>query len=184
MLARADETEDQMMTGEKDWTCPDRAEPLISATEETAGARTKINPYPIPNPLPEPLGRLLDHWNRLKRGNADIPFADDVALGAIAPVGEFAFLIDVFANPLRFRFGEIGAKAREAYARDLGGRFLGEIERHPPLDFVLSQCDATMEARAPTYYAGTDSNAEVYHRLLLPLWADGRIAALLGAIVC
>jgi hypothetical protein len=174
---------DEAMAGEKNWSCPDRADPLTSAAPSEAARGADSHPYPILESLPAPLTQLLDYWNQLKRGNADIPFADDVALGTIARVGDYAFLVDVFANPLRFRFGVIGAKAKEAYANDLSGRFVGEIERQTPLDFFLSQCAATVEARAPTHYAGFDASGRPYHRLLLPLWADGHIAALLGAIM-
>jgi hypothetical protein len=164
----------------KDWTCPDRRDPLASAA---SAAKAPSNPFPLPASLAPHLAQLLDHWNRLKRGNAEMPFADDVALGKIARSGELAFLLDVFANPLRFRFGEIGAKAKAGYAVDLGDRFADEIAGDPPLDYFLSQATATVEGREPTCYMGFSADGRSFTRLLLPLWGDGRISALLGAIV-
>lgn len=44
-------------------------------------------------------------------------------------------LIDVFDNPLRFRFFNlIGADLVEWYGGTIGNKFLGEIELHAPFD--------------------------------------------------
>ncbi len=45
------------------------------------------------------------------------------------------------------------------------------------LKFLRAQASATVEARAPTFYRGAG-----YARMLLPMWGDGRIGMLLGAL--
>ena len=60
---------------------------------------------------------------------------------------------------------------------DLSGKFLDEIDAAAPLQFLLSQCSATVEGRAPTYYG--NNGAGGYARLVLPLWGDGRVGMLL-----
>ena len=97
-------------------------------------------------------------------------------------------LIDVFDRPLRFRLDMVGQDIRERLGRDVIGKFLDEIDAPAPLQYLNSQASAAVESRAPTYYRhdshqergsrGTDG----YSRLLLPMWGDGRIAMLLGAI--
>jgi len=71
---------------------------------------------------------------------------------------------------------------RRAVAAQGRGIFADEIVPQAPLDYFLSQCSACTEGRAPTYcrIAGPSS----YARLLLPLWGDGHINSLLGAVVC
>ncbi len=67
-----------------------------------------------------------------------------------------------------------------AKARALRGKFLDEEALPGRLDFLLSQCNATVEARAPTFYK--HAGAPPYARILLPMWGDGRIGMLLGAV--
>jgi hypothetical protein len=128
----------------------------------------------------EVLGRdltgVLAYWQSLKRGQADIPFADDVKLTALAKP-EAAMLLDVIQKPVRFRFALVGDDIRNAYGEDLAGLSADDLTVRAPLDFLLSQCSATIESRAPTFYAGPD-----YARLLLPLWGEGHIHMLLGAV--
>jgi hypothetical protein len=68
------------------------------------------------------------------------------------------------------------------------GKFLDELEARDPLRFLNSQSHATVEGRAPMHYAsapteqGGARTAEGYARLLLPMWGDGHIGMLLGAV--
>lgn len=136
----------------------------------------KHQPFPLPQALDGGLSGVFAYWRDLKRGQADIPFTDDVKLSALSdPAG--AMLVDVLANTARFRFAIVGDAIRAAFGSDLAGLFVEDLRPHAPLDFFLSQCSATMEARAPTYHRGGS-----YARLLLPLWGEGRINALLGGV--
>ena len=86
-------------------------------------------------------------------------------------------LVDVFDKPQRFRFNIVGGDVRAWYGGDLAGRFIDEIDIKGPLGFFLSQASATVEALAPT------SHQNGFARLLLPLWGDGHVSALLGCVV-
>ena len=74
----------------------------------------------------------------------------------------------------------------KVYGEDLAGRFADEVEVRPPLDYIGSQCGATIESRAPTYYGHGNgrrpAGAQSYARLLLPLWGEGAVRMLLGAV--
>jgi hypothetical protein len=47
-----------------------------------------------------------------------------------------------------------------------------------PFGYLRAQCSATVEARAPTCH----EDAAGYSRILLPMWGDGHIGMLLGAV--
>jgi len=139
-------------------------------------------PFWVPPNLEPGLVRVRNYWLGLRRGQADIPFTDDVRLGALSLAGVDLLLVDVFGRPSRFRIAvaEPGTAAR--YKHAVEGIFADEIVPQAPLDYFLSQCSACAEGRAPTYYRSAGPSS--YARLLLPLWGDGHINALLGAVVC
>jgi hypothetical protein len=122
------------------------------------------------------LAALFRYWQEMKRGQADIPFADDVRLMPLAE-SDAAMLIDVIEKPVRFRFAIAGEEIRKAYGDDIAGLLADDMTVRKPFEFFLSQCSATVEGRAPTLFRG-----ESYARLLLPLWGDGHINMLLGGI--
>ena len=136
------------------------------------------NPYPLPEKLSATLQRVFDYWSDLKRGGNQMPFWDDVKPSALPDVADRLLMMDVFAGPERFRINTIGADVGESAA--LRGKFMGEAVLPGRLNYLLSQCSATVEARAPTWYRQT--GAPPYTRLLLPMWGDGRISMLLGAV--
>jgi len=119
-----------------------------------------------------------------------MPFWDDVNPSALPELSSKLIMIDAFAKPTRFRFtsGVVGEDVKGAYGGDLAGKFLDETEVRQPLQFLLSQCSATVEGRAPTYYhhaaggSGSSHAGRAYSRLILPLWGEGRIGMLLGAL--
>ena len=138
------------------------------------------HPYPVPVRLAPNLARVRAYWQGLLRGAAEMPFWDDVNLTVLPDLADRLLLIDVFGPRERFRFAILGA---EIAAGDLAGRFLDEVALSPPLAFLSSQCSATVEAAAPTYFhaEGTEGG-RAYGRLLLPMWGDGRIGMLLGMV--
>ena len=138
-------------------------------------------PFSVPPSLEPGLVRVRNYWHGLRRGQADIPFTDDVKLSALSSAGVDLFLVDVFERPSRFRIAvdEGGITAR--YGKAVEGVFADEIVPEAPLEYFLSQCSACAEGRVPTYYRSVPPSS--YVRLLLPLWGDGHINALLGAIV-
>lgn len=108
-----------------------------------------------------------------------MPFWDDVNLSALPDLKDRLLLLDVYVNPERFRFNAVGKELGTSYAN----LFLDKAELGGPLAFLRSQCSATVEAKMPTYYeqaaAATGSG---FSRLLMPMWGDGHIGMLLGAI--
>lgn len=163
--------------------------PLASGAATVAcSMNTATAPFPPPEKLETDLARVRAYWEGLKRGDATMPFSDDVNPSTIPDLSGRLILIDVFDRPLRFRLDMVGQDIRERLGRDVLGKFLDEIDAPAPLQYLNSQASAAVESRAPTYYRhdlrqergsrGTDG----YSRLLLPMWGDGRIAMLLGAI--
>ena len=117
-----------------------------------------------------------------------MPFWDDVKLSSLPDLSGRLMLIEVFDKPVRFRIEILGEELKEQHGRDVVGKFLDEIDTRPPLQYLNSQSSATVESRAPTYYRhgsakrSGSSSTDSYARLLLPMWGDGRIGMLLGAV--
>jgi len=133
-------------------------------------------PFALPTKLASHMARVRDYWNGLKRGENPVPFADDVALSALAGFEGRLMLVDVFEKPQRFRLAIVGQDIRDWFGGDLVGKFTDELEAKGPLKFFAAQASATVEAVAATYYH------DGFARLLLPLWGGGFISQLLGAI--
>jgi hypothetical protein len=144
--------------------------------------------YQLPDRLEPDLDRVRAYWNGLKRGDNDIPFWDDVKFSMKGRLARDVLLIEAFENPLRFRFDLVGDDITQRYGTAITGKFSDEIDLHPPIDELTSQCRATVEHRAPTYFRWVPSRkpqatGEIgYSRLILPLWGGARIEMLLGAV--
>jgi len=148
---------------------------------------TPTSPYSLPQKLESDLAQVLTYWEGLKRGEADMPFWDDVSPSALPDLTRRLMLLEVFEKPVRFRFGTVGADLAKRYGKDFIGKFIDEIAPSDPLQYLGSQASATIEKGAPTYFKHQPIDtqalsAEGYARLLLPLWGDGHIGMLLGAI--
>jgi hypothetical protein len=162
--------------------------PGVASVEDRLTMTGGAHSYSLPGELEPDLSRIQAYWNGLRRGANDVPFWDDVKLSLRSRLGRELMLIDVFENPLRFRFDLIGADVTNRYGGTIGNSFLDEIDLHAPFDWLTLQCKATVEGHAPTYYCQTafrkgDAGPGGYARLLLPLWGNGRVEMLLGAVV-
>jgi hypothetical protein len=155
---------------------------MIARTIIQRRARTRP-PYPLPAHLTPELARVHAYWGGLLRGGAQMPFWDDLRLTDLADLAGRLLLVDVFERPARFRINEVGSELSTA---PVAGRFLDEVKLEAPLEYLASQCSATVECGAPTFFRAAAERAEImaapYGRLLLPLWGDGRIGLLLGAV--
>ena len=146
------------------------------------------NYYSLPGELEPDLSLVHAYWNGLKRGANDVPFWDDIKFSLRSRLGRESMLIDVFEDPLRFRFDLTGTDVTDWYGKAIGNNFLDEMDLHAPFDEFAAQCKTTIERSAPTYYCQTAFRKEDaghlngYARLLLPLWGNGRIEMLLGAV--
>jgi hypothetical protein len=137
-------------------------------------------PFAVPAKLHAGLVRVRDYWLGLRRGQADIPFTDDVKMSELERVDVDLMIIDVFERPMRFRIAITSPGIGHRYGQPVEGLFVDEIVRQPPLDYLLSQCGATVEGRGPSFYR--HPSLPSYGRLILPLWGDGHINALLAAV--
>jgi hypothetical protein len=137
--------------------------------------------FPIPDSLEPDLERVRAYWNGLKRGENNIPFRDDVKLSTQAPLADHIMMIEAFENPLRFRFDIIGEAVTRRYGAAITGKFTDEVDQHPPIDRLTDQCQATVERRGPTCFRW-EAGGTHYCRLILPLWGNGHIEMLIGAV--
>ena len=144
-------------------------------------ARATSLPFGVPSKLDGGLVPIRNYWLKLRRGQADIPFTDDIKLSELEAFDGDLMIIDVFERPTRCRIAIATPGLATRYGQPIEGRFADEIDPQPPLEYLVSQCSATVERRAPTLYHG--SSPPAYARLILPLWGDGHINALLGAVV-
>ena len=135
-------------------------------------------PFEPPEFLSSGFREVLSYWTGLCRGQAKIPFSDDIKLSALPGHENDLLLLDALAKPQRFRFSLIGKNVVHAYGRDVAGLFLDELEPRPPFALIHSQASAASEMCAPTYFAHNNCA-----RLLLPAWGDGHVSALLGIVV-
>lgn len=136
------------------------------------------HPFGLPTRLSPDLTRVLAYWRGLLRGTATMPFWDDAKLSDLPDLTGQLFLVDVFQQPERFRFGVVGDALG---ASGMSGLFLDEADLGRPFEFLKSQCTATVECAEPTLFRG-EGVEQPYSRLLLPMWGEGRIAMLLGAV--
>jgi hypothetical protein len=118
-------------------------------------------PYALPHTLERDLARVHEFWEGLKRHEAEMPFWDDVKISALPDLAGRLMMVEATDKPVRFRiaFGLVGADIKQRYGHDLSGKFLDEIDAAAPLQFLQSQCSATVESRAPTYYRNDDPAA-------------------------
>jgi len=135
------------------------------------------HPFPLPDTLPRDLAAVHAIWTGLRRGGNEMPFADDLDPAALSKEAGQVLLLDVFDKPERFRFSHLAGDLLLAQETALRGKFIDDVDLDGPLASLRAQASATVEARAPTCYASMDGM-----RLLLPLWGDGRISLLLGAV--
>jgi len=162
------------------WWCPDRDETMPPAAADTGIAKSTGQPFAMPDFVGAKFAALRGYWNSLRRGNAHIPFTDDFVPSTLGKMAADFALVHVFQNPQGFRFELTGAHVEQVYGDELGNRFADELGFRAPLDYFVAQCATTVECAAPTFYhrPHTAGSAE-YRRLMLPLWGDGRINAIL-----
>jgi hypothetical protein len=142
------------------------------------------SPFSIVAPIPPQLDAVLTYWQDLRRGEAEIPFADDIDLAALRPTCRELLVLEVFSRPERFRLNIADIGMARGDRDQVLGRFIDEIDLPPPLDLLRAQCSATVETARPTVYRHIPCarSGEPYSRILLPAWDGGEIRMLLGAI--
>jgi hypothetical protein len=145
--------------------------------------RHAVSPFPLPEALERNLFQVLTYWRGLRRAENIMPFWDDLRISALSDQTAALFLINVFDRPERFRFDQLTGELMKNFDQTLTGKFIDEIDLSDFFAYLRAQCSATVEARAPTYYRDYSGHISPVHaRILLPMWGDGRIGMLLGAI--
>lgn len=142
---------------------------------------SEVGAFVLPDLLEPELARIRLYWNGLKRGENNMPFWDDVKLSTEAPILGQIIMIEAFENPLRFRFDLVGEDVTRRYGATLAGKFTDEVDLHPPIDHLTDQCRATVEQGMPTYFRYA-ADGTGYSRLIMPLWGNGHIEILIGAV--
>jgi hypothetical protein len=139
-------------------------------------------PFAPTGRLAPDLDRVEAYWRSLLRGSAQIPFWDDFNPTVLPDIAGRLFLMGVYPGPDRFRFDQVGADITAAGHREVEGLFADETPPATPFEFLIAQCAATVEAGESTLYRHEPAQGRGYSRLILPMWGDGRIGMLLGAI--
>src|SRR5215204_2720423 len=107
------------------------------------------HPFAVPAKLPRSSSSVRDYWEKLKRGDNQIPFWDDINLSSLPEVSDRLMLVDAFENPQRFRLNTIGEKIQTQYGHNVTGKFIDEIDPKTPFQFFTAQASATVEAKTP-----------------------------------
>ncbi|HTX51118.1 MAG TPA: PAS domain-containing protein [Caulobacteraceae bacterium] len=137
-------------------------------------------PFAIDEALGPRLDALFTYWSGLKRGEASIPFADDIDMAMVEDLCGDVFVLGVFEKPERFRLDLARTPRAPEIQNTVLGRFIDEVDLPGPLQYLRAQADAAVEGAAPAYYRRDGEPA--YARLLLPAWGEGQVRLLLGAI--
>ena len=146
-------------------------------------------PYSFPEKVEPNLAVVRAYWESLKRAGNEMPFWDDVKPSSLPDLAGSLLLFDVFERPERYRFSFIGRDLLDWYGKQISNEFVDEVELRDPFDYLISQCSATVEGCLPTYYRNVAASnpknlaSKSFARILLPLWGEGHIRMLLGAIV-
>lgn len=132
------------------------------------------NPFPLPDHPGAKLQPVVSLWKSLRRAENGMPFSDDLGLPALSNMPGRPFLLSVFAAPERFRI---------EFAKDgTTGKFIDEISPPGDLGYLRAQSSATVEAAQPTFLHLTEASGRSFSRVLLPLWGNGQVNLLLGAV--
>jgi hypothetical protein len=137
-------------------------------------------PFAINAPLGPRLAAVMDYWRGLLRGEATIPFADDIDMTRVRALTDDLFVLGVFEKPERFRLDLAHLPGAPKIEASLQGRFIDEIDLPTPFEFLRAQADAAVESLAPTLHRQGGERA--YARLLAPAWGEGQVRLLLGAV--
>ena len=146
-------------------------------------------PFSFPEKVEPNLAVVRAYWDSLKRAGNEMPFWDDVKTSSLPDLAGSLLLFDVFERPERYRFSFIERDLADWYGSQISNDFVDEVELRNPFEYLISQCSATVESCLPTYYRHDatwmpkNRTSKSYARVLLPLWGEGHIRILLGAIV-
>ena len=138
-----------------------------------------LNPFPLPDRLDPDLQTVVSFWESLRRAENGMPFGDDLKFPDLTDLPAKPFVLSVFTLPERFRFEFLDRRLQGAA---IAGRFIDEISADANFSFLRAQASATLEAAEPTFVGLSEDSGRGFERLLLPMWGNGQINTLLGAV--
>ena len=138
-----------------------------------------LNPFPLPDPLDRSLQAVVSLWKELRRAENGMPFADDLKFSDLPKLSAKPFVLSVFTSPERFRFEYLDKSLQGAGA---AGGFIDGISADTNFSYLRAQSSATLEAAEPTFFRLIEDSGRSIGRLLLPMWGNGEVNTLLGAV--
>jgi hypothetical protein len=123
--------------------------------------------------------RLYDYW-RLIAPPGRLPGRQHLLPEDIAPLWSRAWMLDVYRDPLRFRYRLCGTELVRSLGREVTGEWLDEA--HPSLvanPQLLQQLCFAIETGCPTWHRGPplwtrDPKSRMVETCIVPLAGDGR----------
>jgi hypothetical protein len=167
--------------------CPPAMGDLMPQPDDEFGVWTD---YRIPedragwHPL---VRRLYDYWRSLAPPGR-LPGRRDLVPEDIAPLWSRAWMLDVFRDPLRYRYRLCGTDMVRSYGREVTGKWLDEV--HPALIANPQSCERfrfMAETGCATWRRGMplwirDPKHQAIETLIVPLAGNGRTVDKLLAV--
>jgi hypothetical protein len=168
----------------------DRPAAADQAASQPAGEFGVWTGYQIPDdrsgwhPL---VVRFYDHWRALAPPGR-LPSRQDLIPEDIVPFWSRTWILDVFRDPLRYRYRLCGSDMVRSYGYEVTGRWLDEV--HPALienPETRERFRFMAETGRPTWRRGLplwtcDPKHTAIETLIMPLAADGRTVDKLLAV--
>lgn len=133
-------------------------------------------------PEHQPLKDIYAYWLK-KKGDRFAPSRADIDPTEIPLLLPYVGLVDVFRNPLRFRYRLTGTQISSAYGKELTGRYLDEIDLDGHQREIIDEYRTVAESGQPLCaiwdYQRNDGRHLHYERLALPLSSDGKTVDML-----
>ena len=131
--------------------------------------------------------RLHDYWRSLAPSDR-LPGRQHVAPEAIAPLWSRAWMLDVFRDPLRYRYRLCGTEMVRSLGREVTGQWLDEV--HPALianpqsrerfHFMVETGRATWRRGPPLWTH--DPRHQMIENCIVPLAGNGRTVDMMLAV--
>jgi hypothetical protein len=145
--------------------CPALPSGLVAEIDDVTGALT---PRQV---------RLLEYWNRIRRGRA-MPARRDLDPAEVLTLLPNLVLIDVAEGSTDFRFRLMGTAVAAQCSRDHTSKLFSELEGYGPRGYGWSNHLKVVTRQRPRIghlpYTGPNASIVAHHNLSLPLSSDGR----------
>jgi hypothetical protein len=145
--------------------CPALPSGLVAEIDDVTGA---LRPRQV---------RLLEYWNRIRRGQA-MPARRDFDPAEVLTLLPNLVLIDVAEGSTDFRFRLMGTAIAAQSSRDYTSKLFSELEGYGPRGYCWNNHLKVVTRQRPRIghlpYTGPNASIVAHHNLSLPLSSDGR----------